>query len=179
MVGLSSPAAPRVVESIRSVVQAGWYDQALGTTARGSVVIGSRRTIARETAIEGIGLHLGKECRLSFRPAASGSGITFIRTDRGGKRFPATADVAVLAERRTQLGEGEDALHTVEHVLAAVSGAFIDDVDIELDGPEPPIADGSAEPFLAALLRAGVALNAGKADYLTIRAPFVHKDGDS
>jgi UDP-3-O-[3-hydroxymyristoyl] N-acetylglucosamine deacetylase/3-hydroxyacyl-[acyl-carrier-protein] dehydratase len=139
----------------------------------------ARRTIAREAAIDGVGLHLGRACRLVFRPAASGSGITFVRLDRGGRRVRATADVAVLAERRTQLGEGDDALHTVEHVLAAVSGALIDDVDIEMDGPEPPIVDGSARPFLEALLGAGVASNGGKADYLTVRAPFVHKDGDS
>jgi UDP-3-O-[3-hydroxymyristoyl] N-acetylglucosamine deacetylase/3-hydroxyacyl-[acyl-carrier-protein] dehydratase len=139
----------------------------------------ARRTIAREVGVDGIGLHLGKTCHLVFRPAAQGSGITFIRSDRGGRRVPATADIAVLAERRTQLGEGDDALHTVEHVLAAVSGAFIDDVDIEMDGPEPPILDGSAEPFLAALTEAGVAQNGGRPDYLTVSAPFVHRDGDS
>jgi len=142
-------------------------------------VITTRRTIAREVEIEGIGLHLGQPCRLLFKPAAAGSGITFVRMDRGGARLSATADVAVLAERRTQLGEGDDALHTVEHVLAAVSGAFIDDLDIQLDGPEPPIADGSAQPFLAALESAGVASNGGSADYLTVRTPFVHRDGDS
>ena len=142
-------------------------------------MIGSRRTIAREVAIEGIGLHLGQSCRLCFRPAAAGTGITFVRADRGGKRLRATADVAVLAERRTQLGEGDDALHTVEHVLAAVSGAFIDDLEIELDGPEPPIADGSAQHFLDALQTAGVASNGVRADYLTVRTSFVHRDGDS
>lgn len=142
-------------------------------------MIAARRTIAREVEIEGVGLHLGKACRLVFRPAASGAGITFIRSDRDGLRMPATAAAAVLADRRTQLGEGDDALHTVEHVLAAVSGAFIDDLDIELDGPEPPIVDGSALPFLTALVAAGVASNGGKADYLTVRAPFVHRDGDS
>ena len=118
-------------------------------------------------------------CRLVFRPAASGSGITFVRNDRGGMWVPASASAAVLAERRTQLGDGDDALHTVEHVLAAVSGAQIDDVDIVMDGPEPPILDGSARPFLEALVEAGVAPNGGKADYLTVRTPFVHKDGDS
>jgi UDP-3-O-[3-hydroxymyristoyl] N-acetylglucosamine deacetylase/3-hydroxyacyl-[acyl-carrier-protein] dehydratase len=142
-------------------------------------VTSSRRTIAGEAAIKGIGLHLGQECRLRFRPAAPGSGVTFIRADRGGKRLPAIAAVAVLAERRTQLGEGEDACHTVEHVLAAVAGAFIDDVDIELDGPEPPILDGSAQPFLSALQSAGVASNGGKADYLTVRSSFVHREGDA
>lgn len=137
----------------------------------------SRRTIASEAAVEGIGLHLGRICRMTFRPASPGAGITFIRSDRGGKRLPATAAVAVLAERRTQLGDGEDACHTVEHVLAAVAGAFIDDLEIELDGPEPPILDGSAQPFLAALQSAGVASNGGTAEYLTVRTPFVHREG--
>ena len=138
-----------------------------------------RRTIAREAGVDGVGLHLGQECRLVFRPAASGAGITFVRLDRDGQRLKATADIAVLADRRTQLGEGDDALHTVEHVLAAVSGAGIDDVDIELTASEPPIGDGSAQPFLAALMLAGVASNGGTADYLTVRTPFVHRDGDS
>jgi UDP-3-O-[3-hydroxymyristoyl] N-acetylglucosamine deacetylase/3-hydroxyacyl-[acyl-carrier-protein] dehydratase len=142
-------------------------------------VTGGRRTIAREAEIDGVGLHLGKACRLVFRPASSGAGITFVRADRDGRRFPATANNAVLAERRTQLGEGDDALHTVEHVLAAVSGALIDDLEIVMDGPEPPIADGSALPFLTVLMEAGVAQNDGKADYLTVRAPFTHRDGDS
>jgi len=142
-------------------------------------VIQNRRTIARETGLEGIGLHLGRKCRLVFRPAAAGAGISFVRVDRGGKRLSATADVAVLADRRTQLGDGDDALHTVEHVLAAVSGAFIDDLEIELDAPEPPILDGSAQPFLSALQSAGVTSNGVKADYLTVRAPFVHREGDA
>jgi UDP-3-O-[3-hydroxymyristoyl] N-acetylglucosamine deacetylase/3-hydroxyacyl-[acyl-carrier-protein] dehydratase len=142
-------------------------------------VIAGRRTIAREAEIGGVGLHLGKVCRLVFRPAPSGAGITFVRLDRAGLRVPARADLAVLVDRRTQLGDGDDALHTVEHVLAAVSGAFIDDVDIELDGPEPPIGDGSALPFLAALQSAGVAQNTGTPDYLTVRTPFVHREGES
>ncbi|HEX6317195.1 MAG TPA: UDP-3-O-acyl-N-acetylglucosamine deacetylase [Gemmatimonadaceae bacterium] len=139
----------------------------------------SRRTIAREAGVEGIGLHLGQACRLRFRPAASGSGITFVRVDRAGKRVPARADVAVLADRRTQLGEGDDAIHTVEHVLAAVSGALIDDLDIEIDGPEPPILDGSAQPFYSALMDAGVASNGTRADYLVVRSSFTHREGDA
>ena len=138
-----------------------------------------RRTIAREAVVDGVGLHLGQPCRLLFRPAESGAGITFVRADRGGLRFPATAANAVLAERRTQLGDGDDALHTVEHVLAAVSGALIDDVEIVMDGPEPPIVDGSAMPFLSAILDAGVRQNGGEVQYLTVRAPFKLKDGES
>ncbi|HEX9565921.1 MAG TPA: UDP-3-O-acyl-N-acetylglucosamine deacetylase [Gemmatimonadaceae bacterium] len=138
-----------------------------------------RQTIAREASVEGVGLHLGRHCRLVFRPARGGSGIAFVRADRGGLRVPARDGVAVLSERQTQLGDGADALHTVEHVLAAVSGAGIDDLDIHMDGPEPPIMDGSALPFLDALLGAGVAPSGGTAEYLTVLEPFTHRVGDS
>jgi len=139
----------------------------------------ARMTIAREASVEGIGLHLGQPCRLVFGPAAGGAGIVFVRKDRDGVRVPANADVAQLSERQTQLGTGSDALHTVEHVLAAVSGLGIDDLEITMDGPEPPIADGSAAPFLAALVAAGVAPSAGTADYLTVQEPFTHVHGES
>ena len=62
----------------------------------------------------------------------------------------------MLTERRTQLGEEPNAVHTVEHVLAAVAALEIDDLVISLDGPEPPIMDGSARPFFEALREAGV-----------------------
>lgn len=140
---------------------------------------GARTTIVQSGGVEGVGLHLGQPCRLVFRPAPARSGITFVRVDRGGRRIPARADVAVLAERRTQLGDGEDALHTVEHVLAAVAGSGIDDLDIELDGPEPPIADGSARPFVEVLQAAGVAQTESGADYLSVAAPFTFREGDA
>jgi UDP-3-O-[3-hydroxymyristoyl] N-acetylglucosamine deacetylase/3-hydroxyacyl-[acyl-carrier-protein] dehydratase len=139
----------------------------------------ARQTIAREAMVDGIGLHLGQPCRLFFRPAAGGSGIVFVRDDRAGQRIPARADVAVLSERQTQLGEGPDALHTVEHVLAAVAGSGIDDLDIIMDGPEPPIGDGSSAPFLDAITAAGVAPSGGEAEYLTVTEPFRHCHGES
>jgi UDP-3-O-[3-hydroxymyristoyl] N-acetylglucosamine deacetylase/3-hydroxyacyl-[acyl-carrier-protein] dehydratase len=86
---------------------------------------------------------------------------------------------AVLTERRTQLGTGDGAIHTVEHVLAAVAGAEVDDVTIELDGPEPPIMDGSAVAFLEALSSAGTSAQRGQAQYLTLRSPVRVVDGES
>jgi UDP-3-O-[3-hydroxymyristoyl] N-acetylglucosamine deacetylase/3-hydroxyacyl-[acyl-carrier-protein] dehydratase len=140
----------------------------------------TRRTIAHSVTLEGVGLHLGVPCRLTFRPAPSGGGIRFIRMDRpGAPVIPAVVEHAVLTDRRTQLGTGDDAIHTVEHVLAAVAGAEVDDVTIELDGPEPPIMDGSARPFLDALRSAGTAAQRGKAEYLTLRSPVRVVDGES
>jgi UDP-3-O-[3-hydroxymyristoyl] N-acetylglucosamine deacetylase/3-hydroxyacyl-[acyl-carrier-protein] dehydratase len=139
-----------------------------------------RRGITGDATVEGVGLHLGRRCRLTFRPAVTGTGVTFRRTDRPtAPAIPADVGIAVLTERRTQLGVGEDALHTVEHVLAAVAGLEIDDVLIEMDAAEPPIADGSAAPFVAALERAGIAEDGGVASYLTLARPVRVVDGDS
>ena len=139
-----------------------------------------RRTITGQATVEGIGLHLGRSCRLTFRPGDSGAGVVFRRIDLpDAPPIPATVDRAVLAERRTQLGEGAAALHTVEHVLSAVAGAGVDDVEIAMDGPEPPILDGSARPFLDALTRAGVVENGGTARVLELREPVRVVDGDS
>ncbi len=139
-----------------------------------------RRTIASPVTLEGVGLHLGVPCQLTFRPAPSGGGIRFVRTDRPGNPvIAAVVDNAVLTDRRTQLGTGDDAIHTVEHVLAAVAGAEVDDLTIELSGPEPPIMDGSAAAFLEALAASGTATQVGKPQYLTLRTPVRVVDGES
>ena len=141
---------------------------------------GSRRTIGREASVQGYGLHLGHPCTLTFLPGASGAGIVFRRADRpDAAPIPARLEVAVEAERRTQLGTGEEALHTVEHVLAAVGALAIDDLTIVMDGPEPPIMDGSAAPFLEALQAAGLVANGGRPDWLVLRKPIRVVDGDS
>jgi UDP-3-O-[3-hydroxymyristoyl] N-acetylglucosamine deacetylase/3-hydroxyacyl-[acyl-carrier-protein] dehydratase len=150
------------------------------TNGKRPPLTGARRTIAGDAAVEGVGLHLGQPCRLVFRPAPTGHGITFRRSDQPGARdVPALVSVAVDAERRTQLGSGADALHTVEHVLAAVGALGIDDLSIEMDGPEPPIMDGSAGPFLEALLEAGLASNGGRPEWLVLRKCIRVEEGES
>ncbi len=130
--------------------------------------------------MQGIGLHLGQPCTLVFAPAPTGTGIVFRRRDRpDALPIPALVEVAVDAERRTQLGQGEASLHTVEHVLAAVGALAIDDLSIVMDGPEPPIMDGSATPFLEALQAAGIVPNGGRPDWLVLRKTIRVVDGDS
>ena len=139
-----------------------------------------RRTIARPVTVAGTGLHLGRPCALTFEPASVGEGVRFRRTDRpGAPMIPAHVSVAVAAERRTQLGEGAAALHTVEHLLAAVAGLAIDDLTIAMDAAEPPIMDGSAEPFRAALIDAGLVDQGGEVAVLRLREPVRVVDGDS
>jgi UDP-3-O-[3-hydroxymyristoyl] N-acetylglucosamine deacetylase/3-hydroxyacyl-[acyl-carrier-protein] dehydratase len=139
-----------------------------------------RRTIARPVSLEGIGLHLGAACQLTFRPADSGAGIAFRRTDlQDMPMIPAHADRAVQTERHTQLGIDPVSVHTVEHVLAAVAGCGIDDIAIDLNAGEPPIMDGSAAPFVDALMSAGTVEQAGEVQYLTVRRPLTYTDGES
>ena len=140
----------------------------------------SRRTVARAVSLEGVGLHLGESCQLSFLPAASGTGIVFRRMDLPERpSIPARADTAVLTERRTQLGNDPVSVHTVEHVLAAVGGCGIDDVEIAVNAPEPPIMDGSAAPFVAALTDAGTAEQPGDPTLFQVRRPIRMVEGDS
>ena len=139
-----------------------------------------RRTIATSASLNGVGLHMGRACSLRFVPAEPGVGVRFRRTDMAGQpETRAHVSVAVAAERRTQLGEGDAALHTVEHVLAAVAGLGIDDLIIEMDAAEPPIMDGSAEPFRAALVKAGLREHGGTADVLRLAEPVRVVDGES
>ena len=139
----------------------------------------SRRTVRARVELRGVGLHMGVACTLGFEPADAGAGVRFRRTDRGGAEIPARVDSAVLAERRTQLGDGADAIHTVEHVLAAVAAQEVDDLLITMDGPEPPILDGSAGPFFDALGSAGLVERPGQEDCFSVHAPVHLTDGES
>lgn len=148
-----------------------------------------RLTIAAPVSLEGVGLHLGRPCRLTFQPARAGDGVAFVRADRPSQRpMKALIENARQVERRTQLGDGDDAVHTVEHVLAAVAAAEIDDLRIELDAPEPPVLDGSAGPFFRALQSVGVVSATGtgglvarvlRPTVLCVRSPLRVDDGDS
>jgi UDP-3-O-[3-hydroxymyristoyl] N-acetylglucosamine deacetylase/3-hydroxyacyl-[acyl-carrier-protein] dehydratase len=140
----------------------------------------SRRTLAGPAKVEGVGLHTGARTTVSFAPAAAGTGIRFHRTDLpDAAPIPATLPNVEATERRTAIGPAPATIHTVEHVLAAVSALGIEDVEIALDGPEPPIADGSFRPFLEALQGAGsTALEGVGVEYIVER-PFTVEVGES
>ncbi len=139
-----------------------------------------RRSIQRETALAGTGLHTGASTRAVFLPGASGSGVIFRRTDLDGRpEVPARLSEVEALERRTAIGHGTATIHTVEHLLAAVAAHEIDDLLVELSGPEPPILDGSVAPYFAALKEAGPVDVDGEAVLLTVQAPFTVTDGDA
>jgi UDP-3-O-acyl N-acetylglucosamine deacetylase len=140
----------------------------------------ARRTIERATSLTGIGLHTGATTTATCRPAPSGHGIIFRRTDLpGAPDIRARLEEVSETERRTALGKGEHTIHTVEHLLAAVAALEIDDLVIEVDGPEPPIGDGSFAPYVTLLEEAGQASQPGEAVVYRVTAPFQVTEGDA
>ncbi|MBI4409787.1 MAG: UDP-3-O-[3-hydroxymyristoyl] N-acetylglucosamine deacetylase [Gemmatimonadetes bacterium] len=138
-----------------------------------------QQTLAAEVAIEGTGLHTGAPARLRFRPAEPGTGVRFRRVDlTGSEEIPADLQHVVSTDRGTTLGNGHARVHTVEHVLAAVHALEIDNLGIEVEGPEVPIEDGSFRPFFDRLARAGVAGQNAPAPVLELtRALHVEAEG--
>lgn len=113
-------------------------------------------TIRDPFTIEGTGLHTGNPARLTASPGEPGQGILFRRLDLPGQPvIPARIPQVVEVQRGTTLAVGEARVHTVEHLMAAVYGLGIDNLWLDLDGPEPPAVDGSARPFAEALRAAG------------------------
>ncbi len=140
----------------------------------------TRRTIAAPISLTGIGLHLGRPCTLEFRPANGSEGIVFERADLPGRpRVPARVQYVTETERRTQLASGDAIFYTVEHVLAALMVAGVDDVVVALDAPEPPIFDGSAARFFEAIQTVGVRENGGRVRFLDLGESVRVIDGDS
>jgi UDP-3-O-[3-hydroxymyristoyl] N-acetylglucosamine deacetylase / 3-hydroxyacyl-[acyl-carrier-protein] dehydratase len=139
-----------------------------------------RRSIARPIELSGTGLHTGAKTTLTFRPGDAGQGIQFRRVDQpGAPTIPARHDQVTAVERRVVLGTGETSVATVEHVLAAVAAHALDDLVIELNGPEPPNGDGSAKPFFDALAQAGSTTPAGAPAEIRLTAPLTVREGDA
>ena len=139
-----------------------------------------RRSIADRASLRGTGLHTGAATEATFLPAPAGQGIMFRRIDlRGKPEIPARLTEVEAVERRTALGHGESTIHTVEHVLAAVAAHEIDDLTVEVTGPELPILDGSVQPYFDALAAAHPVEIGGTPVVLTVQAPFTLTEGDS
>ncbi len=139
----------------------------------------ARRSIERKAALRGTGLHTGVATEATFLPAASGQGILFRRIDlRGRPEVPARLTEVEAVERRVAIGHGDATIHTVEHLLAGVAAHEIDDLTVELSGPEPPILDGSVQPYFQALAEAGPVEVGGDAVVLAVPAPFTVTEGE-
>lgn len=138
-----------------------------------------QRTIAKSVEVTGIGLHSGKKVKLALHPAEADFGIQFIRSDIPGYK-PRKADALTVGttENQTTLGEGAEAIHTVEHLMSALYGLGIDNALCEINGPEIPIMDGSGGSFVFLLKEAGVKnLNKSKKFMVILEKVRVEKDG--
>src|ERR1700753_2897507 len=124
-----------------------------------------RRTLATSITVEGIALHAGKPVRMTLSPGASGTGIVFRRTDKGGAEIPARYNLVTETNLGTVISaaaSGEKiSIGVIEHLMSAVAGAEIDDMLVSLDGPEPPILDGDSLSYFRLLEAAGIAGVAG------------------
>ncbi len=146
-----------------------------------SVPAGRQRTVKAPIGCVGIGLHSGRRISLTMRPAAAGSGVVFRRTDLGID-IPARFDCVVDTRMCTMLGAPE-APHaqvgTVEHIMAALAACRIDNVLVEIDGPEVPVLDGSAAPFVFLIDCAGVVEQAQAPLSIEILRTVRVEDGES
>ena len=115
----------------------------------------SQRTLKAPIGCVGVGVHSGRKANLTLHPAAPDHGVVFRRTDLGVD-VPARFDRVCDTRLCTVIGSGEARIGTVEHLMAALSANGIDNVLVEIDGPEVPILDGSSAPFLFLLECAGI-----------------------
>ena len=141
-----------------------------------------QQTLANSFTLEGKGLHTGLNIRLTFLPAAENTGICIKRVDLPGQPcYEATSDLVSSTQRGTVLEKGEWKISTIEHAMAALSAADIDNCLIEVNAPEFPIMDGSARPFIQAIAEAGVVQQKEDREMFVVRKriEYVSTDGKS
>ena len=134
-----------------------------------------QRTIRKKRDVDGIGLHTGKAAKLSFCPAPPNTGIYFVRADLPGKpSVVAHADYVSATSLATTVSHPEFSVSTIEHCLSALAAFRIDNLFIELNGPEIPIGDGSASVFMEALLEAGMVEQDEPRKYVMVTQPIYY-----
>jgi len=137
-----------------------------------------QKTIERDFYIDGIGLHSGKEVRIHFVPREENAGIIFQRVDKQALPILTNIDAISDANFATIIGTNGTSISTTEHLLAALVGLGIDNILVEVDGPEIPIVDGSARVFVQALLKAGLRTQNAEKAYVEVTEPFSVRDED-
>lgn len=140
----------------------------------------NQRTIKKESSVSGVGLHTGKAATLTFKPAPVNHGFKFKRIDLDDQPI-INADVnrVTSTQRGTTIQIAEAQVNTVEHVLSALTGLQIDNVLMEVDGPEIPIMDGSAMPFVKALKTAGIEEQDEAREFFEVEEPIVYRDEET
>jgi UDP-3-O-[3-hydroxymyristoyl] N-acetylglucosamine deacetylase len=147
------------------------------------VLAGRQTTLKDHVSVAGIGVHSGSPATLTLHPAEAGTGIVFLRAGVDGqpdRELNAHFRSVTATEFATVLGDHNGpAVSTTEHVLAALHGLGVDNAVVEVDGPEVPIMDGSAEPFVAAIDQAGIAVLPATRRCIQVLKPVRVAKGDS
>jgi UDP-3-O-[3-hydroxymyristoyl] N-acetylglucosamine deacetylase len=139
-----------------------------------------QRTIHNQVTCTSVGLHTGRKISMTVKPAGVNEGITFIRKDVTGenKRIKASIENVSDTTLATTIGNNGTAISTIEHLLSALRGMGIDNAEIEIDGPEVPVMDGSALPFVNMLKNAGILEQDRGKQFLVIKKAVSVSDGE-
>ena len=137
-----------------------------------------QRTLSSKIRASGVGLHTGKKISLTLNPAPTNSGIVFKRTDIKSAPIKASLENVFDTRLSTSLSNDEIKISTVEHLLSALAGIGIDNAVIELDGPEVPIMDGSARPFVFMIQSAGIQEQSAAKRFIKIKKTIEVKQGE-
>lgn len=136
-------------------------------------------TIEKNVTYTGIGLHSGKEVTIILKSAPVDTGIVFIRVDlEGAPQVAAISDNVTATMRATTIEHGAAKVFTIEHLLSAFHAAQIDNCYVEINGAEPPVADGSALVFFELLQTAGVSRQVAKRQYTVIDKTYIVRSDD-
>ncbi len=136
-----------------------------------------QHTIKKPVTVSGVGLHTGVEVKMTFLPAKVNHGIKFQRTDIDGQPIvEADVDNVVDLSRGTTIEKNGARVNTVEHTMAALVGMQIDNILIQLDGPEPPIMDGSSRMFIEALEEVGTVEQNAMRNFFTVPESVIYRD---
>lgn len=132
-----------------------------------------QHTLAKSAGFSGTSLHTGEKVSLKLHPATADHGIKFKRKDLTDEpTIDAKIENLKMVERATTIGEGSMRVHTVEHVLSALSAMGVDNAIVEMDANEPPIGDGSAKPYVEVIKRAGTAAQEAPRKFFHVREPM-------
>lgn len=138
-----------------------------------------QRTLARSAEVAGYGYWSGCDVRVEFRPAPADTGIVFVRADLDSPvRIPARVSQCVDSPRRTSLRQGNHSVEMIEHIMAALAGLHVDNCEVWVNAPEMPGCDGSAQPFVEAIIRAGIVAQDAARQSLAVRRVIRLGDDD-
>ena len=131
-----------------------------------------QKTINQEFSLQGIGLHSGREVSIRFIPLEENKGIIFQRVDKKALPIPINTQAISEANFATIIGTNGSSISTTEHLLAALIGLGIDNIRIEVGGPEIPILDGSAREFVTALMETGIKTQHANKEFVEVSEPI-------